>query len=69
MFMSGPKIFGQFLKVATERERSLLFVQQMRQIWNVTQYEVASEGECFSNNLILYDNCGKLWLRLSISYA
>ena len=52
--MSGPKFFGQFLKVAIER--SLLFVQQMRQIWNVTQYEVAGEGECFfSNNLILYD--------------
>ena len=40
-------VFGQFLKVATERERSLLFVQQMRQIWNVIQYEVAGKGECF----------------------
>ena len=54
--MSGPKLFGQFLKVAIERERNLLFVQQMRQIWYVTQYEVVGEGKCFfSNNLILYD--------------
>ena len=54
--MSGPKLFGQFLKVAIERERSLLFVQQMSQIWYVTQYEVVGEGKCFfSNNLILYD--------------
>ena len=53
--MSGPKLFGQFLKV--ERERNLLFVQQMKQIWYVTQYEVVGEGKCFffSNNLILYD--------------
>ena len=47
MFMSGPKFFGQFLKDTIERERSLLFVQQMGQIWNVTQYEVAGEGEYF----------------------
>ena len=54
--MSGPKLFGQFLKVAIERERNLLFVQQMSQIWYVTQYEVVGEGKCFfSNNLILYD--------------
>ena len=26
----------------------------MRQIWNVTQYEVAGEGECFFQ-IILYD--------------
>ena len=54
--MSGPKLFGQFLKVAIERERNLLFVHQMSQIWYVTQYEVVGEGKCFfSNNLILYD--------------
>ena len=30
-----------------ERERNLLFVQQMSQIWYVTQYEVVGEGKCF----------------------
>ena len=45
--MSGPKLFGQFLKVAIERERNFLFVQQMRQIWYATQYEVVGEGNFF----------------------
>ena len=53
--MSGPTPFGYFLKVAIEREKSLLCVQQMRQIWYVTQYEVVGEGKCFLNNLIQYD--------------
>ena len=38
-------------------KQALLFVQQMSQIWYVTQYEVVGEGKCFfsSNNLILSD--------------
>ena len=50
MFVSGQKFFGQFLKVAIEREKS-----QLMQIMNVTQYEVPGELNVFSNNLILYD--------------
>ena len=36
------------------RKRSLLFVQQMRKICNVTQYEVAGEGECFFQIISYY---------------
>ena len=47
MFMSGPKFFGQFLKVAIEREVSSLICAANEANLDVTQYEVAGEGECF----------------------
>ena len=47
MFMSGPKFFGQFLKVAIKREKSLICAANELNLECYTKYEVAGEGECF----------------------
>ena len=64
--MSEPKFFGQFLKIChIERERSLLFVQQMRQIGCVTllngaELGTSTDADQFCYFLILLDMNGKI---------
>ena len=60
MFMFESEVFlGYFLEVSIER--NLLFVHQMKHIWNVTQSEVVGESEC--HTAIFY-----LFLKINTSY-
>ena len=53
MFMFESEVFlGYFLEVPIER--NLLFVHQMKQIWNVTQSEVVGESECHTAIFYLF---------------
>ena len=57
--MSGPKFFGQFLKVATEREREKVLIcaanEANSECYTIKIMRLPVKVNVFSHNLILYD--------------